>query len=130
MPKVSVCDENLTGSKSDALDLEFPVGTITLRELIASRVEEEVRRFNAQNSEIFRGLVQPTDSEKLLNGYKIRSPRRIEPEVQVEHALDAFGRNGFFVLVNDQQVENLDDTIEIGLNTQVSFVKLVPLVGG
>ena len=48
----------------------------------------------------------------------------------LETALDAFQRNGFFVLVDDRQVEGLDEEIEIRLNTTISFVKLVPLVGG
>jgi hypothetical protein len=74
--------------------------------------------------------VQPSDSERLLNGYKLRTPRRIEARPQVERALNAFTRNGFFLLVNDRQIENMDEEIAIGLNTQVAFVKLVPLVGG
>ena len=42
----------------------------------------------------------------------------------------AFTRNGFFVLVGDRQVESLDEELELKVDTDVSFVKLVPLVGG
>ena len=130
MATLTIHDETVSGVKSCALELELPGGTIRARELIASRVEEEVRRFNAQATEVFHGLVQPSGSERLLNGYKLRTPRRIQPRPQVERALNAFTRNGFFLLVNDRQIENLDEEIAIGLNTQVAFVKLVPLVGG
>lgn len=130
MPTLTVSDETVSGAKTQALDLEFASGTITLRELIASRVEEEVRRHNAQTGEVFHGLVQPSDSERLLNGYRLRERRAIVPAVQIANALEAFERNGFFVLVDDRQVESLDEPIEIGLRTQVSFVKLLPLVGG
>ncbi|MCW5552407.1 MAG: hypothetical protein KIS67_09580 [Verrucomicrobiae bacterium] len=45
-------------------------------------------------------------------------------------ALDAFARNGFFVLVGDRQAESLDEAFTVTPETEVSFVKLVPLVGG
>ena len=130
MPKIEICDETISGAKSCALELEFASGTIPARELISSRVEEEVRRHNAQVGEIFRGLVQPSDSERLLNGYRLKTPRAVEAAPQIERAFEAFERNGFFLLVDDKQIESLDEPIEIGLHTRVSFVKLVPLVGG
>ncbi len=45
-------------------------------------------------------------------------------------ALEAFDRNGFFVLVGDKQAGSLDQEFEVKVATEVSFVKLVPLVGG
>lgn len=47
-----------------------------------------------------------------------------------ERAVEAFGRNGFLVLVGDRQIEELDQQLEIGSATEVTFLKLVPLVGG
>ncbi len=135
MPLITINDETIAGTKSQALELDIAAGSITIRELIASRVEEEVRRYNAKKREsqelpTFHGLVQPSDSEKILNGYRIRKARMIDPAVQVQKALEAFESNGFFVLVDDRQVESLDEKIELGLQTQVSFIKLLPLVGG
>ncbi len=130
MPQVHVYDETIAGSQSEGFDLEFLTARISARELIARRVEEEVRHFNLQQSEIFRGLVQPDDTERLLNGYKMKLKRRIDAAVQVERALQAFERNSFFLLVGDRQIENLDEEIELGLKTSVSFVKLLPLQGG
>jgi hypothetical protein len=34
------------------------------------------------------------------------------------------------MLVDDRQVEDLDEEIELRVSTEVSFVKLIPLVGG
>ncbi len=130
MPQVHVLDETLSGAQSDGFDLEFLTSRVSARELIARRVEEEVRHFNLQSSEIFHGLVQPEDTQRLLDGYKLKILRRIDAAVQVERAYQAFERNGFFLLVDDRQIENLDDEIELGIKTSVSFVKLVPLVGG
>jgi hypothetical protein len=89
-----------------------------------------VRHYNLRQGETFAGLVQPDDTERLLTATEMKTPRRIDAAVQIERALQAFERNGFFVLVGDKQVENLNDEIELGFKTSISFVKLVPLVGG
>ena len=65
-----------------------------------------------------------------MNGFRVHEGRRIDPEGQFERALEAFGRNGFSLLVDDLQVDDLEETIEVGLGTTVTFLKLVPLVGG
>ncbi len=130
MPKIQLLDETLSGQKGEPLELDWCTNTISARDLIASRVEEEVRRHNARQTEVFHGLVQPSDSERLLNGFRLRSPRPIDAAAQIELALKAFESNGFFLLVNDRQIESLDELIAIELETQVAFVKLVPLQGG
>jgi hypothetical protein len=98
--------------------------------LIRTRVYQEVSDYNLHQPEYFRGLVQPTDAERTLNGFKVQQRRRIEPEKQFERAIESFHRNGFFILVNGLQVDELEEEIEIGAETTVTFLKLVPLVGG
>lgn len=44
--------------------------------------------------------------------------------------MKAFSRNGFVVLVGDRQVEDLDAGVGLPAGTEVTFLKLVPLVGG
>jgi hypothetical protein len=89
-----------------------------------------VEEYNGRRSEYFRGLIRPADAERTLNGFRLRARRAIDAEEQCEKALEAFCRNGFILLVNDRQVEELDETIEVGPETSVTFLKLVPLVGG
>lgn len=127
---LTIYDETIQGQRTPALTLDFLNERITVRELIRERVYEEVREYNASTPEYFRGLVQPTDAERALNGYRIRQRRKIDWEEQFQKAIEAFQRNGFFILVDDRQAESLDETIMLTPTTQVSFVKLVPLVGG
>lgn len=128
---LTVYDETAFGDRTNALTLDFLNERITVRELIRERVYEEVRQYNASAPEYFRGLVQPTDAEATLNGYKIRERRKkIDWQAQFDRAIQAFERNGFFILVDDKQVETLEEEIQIRPGMQVSFVKLVPLVGG
>jgi hypothetical protein len=118
------------GGDAEGFTLDVTVESITVRELIRARVYEEVRDYNLRQPEYFRGLVQPSDAERTLNGFKVRQRRRIDPEKQFEKAIGLFYRNGFLILVDDRQVEELEEEIQIRQNTTVTFLKLIPLVGG
>ena len=103
---------------------------ISVRELILLRVTQEVEEFNSRQPAVFRMLVQPNDTERTLNGFKFHKPRFVDPEEQYNKAIEAFEGNGFIVLVDDFQVQGLDDEIALHPETSVTFLKLVPLVGG
>jgi hypothetical protein len=130
--RLNICDATTLGTDKVApvFVLDFWTEQITVRELIRSRVYQEVKDYNTRRPEYFRSLVQPTDAERTLNGYKLRQPRQIDWEKQLEQATTAFERNGFIVLVDDEQVSDLEQEIEIKPDTTVTFLKLVPLVGG
>src|SRR5918997_7134570 len=108
---------NLGTDDEEGFALDVPTERITIRGLIRARVYQEVSEYNLRRPEYFRGLVQPTDAEKTLNGFKVRTGRRIDPERQFERALESFYRNGFLVLVNDRQVDELEEEIEVGADT-------------
>lgn len=110
--------------------LDFLTERITVRELIRIRVYQEVKDFNTKKTEYFCGLVQPTETEQTLNGFRMRKPRQIDWEQQFEQAIAAFEGNGFLLLVDDEQATELDEEIVITPETTVTFLKLVPLVGG
>ncbi len=129
MRTITICDESTLGEKR-AWSLDFLDETIALRELIRRRVYQEVTEYNARQVGVFRGLVQPTDAERTLNGYQLKAPRRLDWEAQYEKAIEAFARRGYIVLVNDKQVADLDTPIELRAGAEVTFLKLVPLVGG
>ena len=127
---LTIHDETTSGKKTNTFTLDCLTERMTVREVIRARIYQEVQDYNLKDREYFRGLVEPAEAEKTLNGYKLRERRKIDWKDQYEKALDAFQRNGFFVLVGDHQAETLDDDFEVGVDTEVSFVKLVPLVGG
>jgi hypothetical protein len=129
---IALCvrDETTTGVATGELVIEFLTEHITVQELIRSRVYQEVQDFNLRKPAVFRGLVQPTDTEAELNGYKFREARQVSWQRQFETALQSFKRRQFLILVDDRQMIDLDEQIVIGPDTRVSFLKLVPLVAG
>lgn len=112
------------------LVLDLLTERITVRELIRSRVYQEVKDYNTRQPEYFRGLVQPTNTEQSLNGYQLKKTRQLDWENQFTQAIAAFERNGFLILVDEEQVTELEEEIVITPTTVVTFLKLVPLVGG
>jgi hypothetical protein len=127
---LTIHDETTSGQKTNTFTIDCLTEKMTVRELIRARIYQEVQDYNQKEPEYFRGLVEPTNAERVLNGYRLRAKRKIDWQEQNKRALEAFGRNGFFVLVGDKQAESLDQVFDVTVDTEVSFVKLVPLVGG
>lgn len=143
---LSIRDETAGGKVTNSLTLDVLDETITVRELIRSRVYQEVDDYNRkvrdanENWVAYNGLVKPSDLEVQLNGPSQRPAeakqgikprqREIDFKKQFEVACDAFERNGFFILIDDKQAERLDETITLRHASTVSFVKLTALVGG
>lgn len=99
---------------------------ITLRELFTRRIEEEVAALNA-GSDAMRPLVAPTEREQSLNE---RPRKMIDAGRQLAAAIEAFERTRILVVVNDRQVMDLDQPLIVSPDSEVRFIKLVPLVGG
>lgn len=127
---VQIWDEVIPGQRSPAEPVVVPQGATTARELIRSRVQQEVERHNQSLPEVFCGLVQPEESERILNGFRMKTRRPLDWPKQFERACAGFERNGFLLLVDGSQVSELDEPIELRADSEVQFVKLVPLVGG
>lgn len=127
---VTINDSTGTGKITNSINLFFKHELITVKELIEARVIKEVKDFNERQPEYFQGLVQPTRAEQTLNGYRLRERKKIDAEKQVYIALDAFQRNGYFVLIDDKQADSLEQEVLLTASSTINFVKLTPLVGG
>ena len=127
-----VVDETSSGKIYNETVLRLASTRVSARDVIEQRVRQEVQKFNdARKKEaLFSGLVQPRDAEKELNGYRLKKKKKIDADEQVEIALSAFSDNKFFFLVDDLQVESLDDEFGITDQTKITFLKLIPVVGG
>ncbi|GGJ51792.1 hypothetical protein [Deinococcus roseus] len=125
-------DETTAGQKTPLGTLEFLEERIPAREILRRRIYEEVLDFNTCKSAVFSGLVQPAETEHTLNGPRQKAHRTLDWEKQYHLAQQAFEASLLILLVNDRQIESLDETIRLTLDepTEVTFLKLVPLVGG
>lgn len=127
---LTIKDETAGGQTINELKVSFASELITVKEIIKARVTAEVDTYNNRMPEYFKGLVQPGDAERTLNGYKLKEKRKVDAEKQCLVAWDAFQKNGFFMLIDNIQSESLEQMIVINADTNISFIKLTPLVGG
>ncbi len=127
---LTIRDESTSGHISEPVTLEFLSETITVRELIRERVYQEVDDYNRERTGRFRGLIQPSDAESDLNGYKLKPGREINWKAQFEKACDAYEHNRILILVGDRQTESLEEKITLSRGVEATFLRLTPLVGG
>ena len=125
MATLTIHDRTAMGRGIDSFTIDGVPDRITVRELIRTCVRDEVARYNLRPAETFRGLVAPDGAVREALGYRLRTPRRIDWEKQADAAVTAFGRNGFFVLVNGRQAAELDEEIAVAETDEVAFVRLV-----
>lgn len=126
MKTLSIKDETAAGDILNEIILKFNEEYITIIELIKARIEAEIIRYE-KNIKSYKGLITPSKIESRLNKKNIK---KIDTEKQLYIALEAFKNNGFILLVDDEQVEDLQQKVLVDETTNVSFIKLTPLIGG
>ncbi|MEM6264314.1 MAG: hypothetical protein AAGI38_17505 [Bacteroidota bacterium] len=130
MNTIVVKDRTIGGEDLNEIELRFETESVTVKDLITSRVIKEVERYNQGDPSVFSGLVVPEKVEKLLKKTEKPEKRIVDAEQQVYVALDGFTKNQFFVIINDKQAESLDEEIQLSSIKEIEFIKLTPLVGG
>jgi hypothetical protein len=130
MATLTIHDRTAMGRGVDSIVIDDLPDRITIRDLIRTRVRDEVARYNLKPVTTFRGLVAPAGAVQEAVGYRLQTPRRIDWERQADAAIAAFMRNGFFILVNGRQAIELEEEILVADSEDVAFVKLVQLIGG
>lgn len=109
MATVTFVEETASGVRGEGRVVELAGERVTVEELIRRRV-----------------LLTPSESPARRPAQAPAEP----PEVRAQAALRAFAGNGLLVLVGDRQVTELDEEVELSAGTEVTFLRLVPLVGG
>ncbi|ADU07018.1 hypothetical protein ML5_1481 [Micromonospora sp. L5] len=102
MPLITVTDEVVGAPSGPTWTIEVFEEEVRLDELIRRRVSLEIAE----------------------SGVDVDAGER------TRLTLDAFRRNAFVVLVDDRQVTDLGEKIHLHAGSRVTFLKLVPLVGG
>ncbi len=130
MTQIIIRDEILGKGIQHELLLNLDIEFSTVKELIRERIHAEVNAYNTKQPEYFNSLIQPTNAEVTLNGYRLKAKRKMDVEEQCKLAFEGFKNNGYFLLINDNQVTDLEERVQIKEQMQLTFIKLTPLVGG
>jgi hypothetical protein len=125
---VKIVDQTLGVHPPLTRELRLVSERTTVRELIKRRIDEEVAALNAGREDL-RPLVIPTEQESRLNKAK-PAGRTVDAGKQLAAAVEAFERTRIVVIVDGKQVKELDQPITVSSDSEIRFLKLVPLVGG
>ena len=130
MTAVLMRDEEMTGQSLCEFSIDILTETITVRELLRSRVHQQIKDHNVRRRGAFKGIVEPSGTEEMLNDERLSKHRNVDWKPYFERAVDAYQRKQILILVGDAQTESLDEQVRIEPGTEVVFMRLTPLVGG
>ena len=118
-----------TGQRTSHVRLTLPVATLTVQELIAHKVRQEVEEFlTAQRSDVSGEYLTP---EELL-GVTPSASRGVTGTAfdEIARAQQAFTARAYMIVMDNQRVWEPDTLLTLRPETQVEFIKILPLVGG
>ncbi|MDO9087975.1 MAG: hypothetical protein Q7U53_17345 [Anaerolineaceae bacterium] len=108
----------------------------SLAELIRSIVQDEVNAANQGNqvnrlSQVmsFEEIEHAKAAGKIAISDKSRKTI-VDPEKEIEKALKAFSRGVYYVFIDNNQINHLDEEVIINTGSKILFIRLTPLVGG
>lgn len=109
---------------------------LTLRDLLTQIVLAEVAGFaERQSQQRLMQVLSPTQIRLGVEQGKVDSggkdlEQHVDPEQAIATALQAFTDGLYYVFLDEQQQENLDDVVCLQAQSELLFLRLVPLVGG
>jgi hypothetical protein len=118
-----------TGQRISHVRLILPVATLTVQELIAHKVRQEVEEFfTHQRSDVSGEYLTP---EELLGVTTSASRGVIGTALdEIARAQQAFTARAYMIVVDNQRIWEPDTLLTLRPETQVEFIKILPLVGG
>ncbi|MCP5420291.1 MAG: hypothetical protein H6970_11060 [Gammaproteobacteria bacterium] len=121
----------------------FATETVLIRELIARTVAEQIqvllesrKELAAHTQDILsRQYLSDEEIEQQARQGRVHFPtpqeeRTIEVQTEIDKALRGFGEQRFFISIDGQQPQSLDDKVLLSRYSQIVFIRLMPLVGG
>lgn len=101
---------------------------VTLGELLRKRIDVEVAAYNADPGPTFSGLVQPEDSVRHTDGYRMEAPRSLDAGQLVAAAEEAVTAGMLSFRVGGETVTELRHEIDVEEHDEVVAVLERPVI--
>ena len=126
MPTITLQDASLQGQQQSPWQMNIFEEQSTLREILRSRIYQEVSEYNAKKRSQSLCLITPRPVEP----QQADAAPPIDWQIHYKQALEAFKKKRYIVLINGRQVTELDAPVHLTDQTTITFLKLIPLIGG
>ena len=97
------------------------------RRLDTEQAEKILNRQYLLESEVVN---QAKSGAVRIPSLKNTQPNSLILEKEIDKALRSFEQQGFLVVVDGEQVQELDEYVTLRATSKVTFMRLTPLVGG
>jgi hypothetical protein len=105
-----------------------PTATLTVREFIACKVQQEVLECAAQQRPGLSG--EYLSPEALIRATTLHALAPGALDTEVDRAQRAFAARDYMIVINNRRVFDANEVVRLQADTQVEFIKILPLVGG
>jgi hypothetical protein len=102
--------------------------TLTVGELLDTRIRTEVSAYNEQPGPVFVGLVQPADSIRHSDGFRIREARQLDADAAVAAAVEAVAAGMLAFQLGGERVTDLDRPVAVDEHDEILAVMERPVV--
>jgi len=138
--KITIAEEILGQGIIKTTVVDLATSESTLKEIIAAKVETTVNTINNDISSVKSNYHFSSDEELRLNREILDEKNRqlqkrlekleLDAEKETYIALKAFQNNTFFVLIDNKQYSDLEESVKLTDKSQIKFIKLTQLQGG
>lgn len=120
------------------IEIDYEDSVISLENLLKLVVHQQVVEFNAQSFELEDEDYTKIPTDNYLNiltdtgkvGFgSIYNLKKADVQKAQDNAIQAFEDGMFAVFYNDEQLENLDQSIDLSLRHSFTFIRLAFLAG-
>ncbi|QXP58768.1 hypothetical protein [Olleya sp. HaHaR_3_96] len=138
--KLTIVEEIIGQGVIDTIVVNLPTDKLTLKDIITAKVAATVNAINKDPTTVKSNHHFLSDEEKRLNQDLLQKKNKelqkrveslkLDAEKETYIALEAFQNNMFFVLIDEKQYSDLEESVVITDQSQVKFIKLTQLQGG
>ncbi len=117
-----------TGQRTFQTRLTLPTETVTVQELIAYKIRQEIAEYTAKQRPCLSGEYLPP--EVLLRALAAGGYRPGAVAAEIARAQQAFAARAFMIIIDNRRVTDAEEVLALHPETRVEFIKILPLVGG
>ena len=137
--ELAILEKVVGVSQTQSFKLELVSERVSAKEIVVSHVKTQVALKNLGRSKKLYNHNQAASflvgnhthpDEVILNKSRPRKSRLMLEDIEIEKTLRAFDSNAIIMLFDEKQVMDLDELVTITKNSEIIFLRLVPLIGG
>ncbi len=137
--QLSIVEKIVGQTERQAFSLKLASERVPAREILASHVRAEIERLNEaarrnreKHDRVASFLVGPHshEVERRLNRKGSRGHQPLEPDVEITAAVGGVEAKQVIMLFDDREVTDLDELLTVTDDSTVTFLRLVPSIGG